>query len=222
MKTPIFDELEKFVLKAPIRFHMPGHKGIYNERFKNISSFFPYDVTELDLTDNLANPKSFIKEGQQLCAKAFGSKQSYFLVNGSTSGIEVMMTACFLPNDYVLVDRNCHLSVINSIILCGLNPIFIYPKYIDDWCIPGGINPSEVLNAFINNPQIKGVIITSPNYYGVCSNLSKISQIAKKHNKIFLVDEAHGAHFCFSEKLPKAALSSGADMCVQSLHKTMN
>ncbi|MDK2800763.1 MAG: hypothetical protein PWP27_1432 [Clostridiales bacterium] len=219
--TPLYSALINYTKENKIPFHMPGHKqgsGI-SARFK--TSVFDIDLTELLETDNLHAPEGPIQEAQQLAAAAFGAQHSFFLINGSTCGIQAMVASICNPGDILIVDRNCHSSVISSLILCGVTPKYIYPEYIADLGVVGGIHPAKIQEMLIQCPQAKGVLITSPTYYGICSDVKKIAQIVHSHGKILLVDEAHGAHFCFHKKLPQSALQAGADMCVQSAHKTL-
>jgi len=219
--APLFSCLIEYAQKNKIPFHMPGHKqgrGILN-RFK--TDLFRIDVTELPDTDNLHFPEGAIAEAQKLMAEAFGALESFFLVNGSTCGIQAMIAAVCNPGDVLIVDRNCHSSVISALILCGVIPRYIYPEYIVETGFVGGIAPVNVKEAIDRYPEAKGVIITSPNYYGICSDVRAIADVVHSYDKLLLVDEAHGAHFYFHEKLPKGALQCGADLCVQSAHKTL-
>jgi lysine decarboxylase len=219
--TPLFDALINYSRQQKVPFHMPGHKqgqGIPDQFKKHI---FDIDLTELPETDNLHAPEGPVQKAQELAATAFGAKYSFFLVNGSTCGIQAMVATVCNPGDMLLVDRNCHSSVIYSLILCGVIPRYIYPDYITELGLVGGMDPRKVDEAFIQYPEAKGILITCPTYYGVCSDLEIIAQIAHRYGKILLVDEAHGAHFCFHERLPQGALQAGADICVQSVHKTL-
>ncbi|WHH57073.1 aminotransferase class I/II-fold pyridoxal phosphate-dependent enzyme [Petroclostridium sp. X23] len=219
--TPLYNALKTYSKKRKIPFHMPGHKlgkGIA-DRFKG--EIFNIDLTELRETDDLHAPEGPIKEAQRLAAKAFGAWHTFFLVNGSTCGIQTMVAGICNPGDVLIVDRNCHSSVIHALILCGVSPYYIYPEYIPKLGVAGGMNPQRVEEALKRYPQAKGVFITCPTYYGICSDMKTIANIVHRYNKVLMVDEAHGAHFCFHPGLPLGALRSGADMCVQSAHKTL-
>jgi len=221
MKAPLFEALVEYSHKNKIPFHMPGHKqgkGIF-ENYK--TDLFRIDVTELPDTDNLHFPEGVIDEAQKLLASAYGALSSFFLVNGSTCGIQAMIATVCNPGDILIVDRNCHSSVISALILSGVIPKYVYPEYISKLGFMGGIAPEEIKKAFIRFPEAKGVLITSPNYYGICLDIESIADIVHSFNKVLLVDEAHGAHFYFHEKLPKGAIQCGADICVQSAHKTL-
>ena len=219
--VPLYDALYDYVKKNKIPFHMPGHKqgAAIPKQFKR--DLFKIDLTELEGTDNLHVPEYAIKAAQEKAARAFNSKQAFFLVNGSTCGIQVMIASTCSPGDEIIVDRNCHSSLISAFILCGIVPRYVYSQYINDYGICGGINPRDIEKSLIDYPNAKAVFITYPNYYGICSDIKAISDIVNKHGKMLLVDEAHGAHFYFNDKLPTGALMAGADMCVQSAHKTL-
>ena len=220
MKTPILDMLKSYKERNRISFCMPGHKnglGLADE-----FSSFALDVTELADTDNLTNPKTAVLEAKKLCADFFGAYDSFFLVNGSTGGIYTMLASVCTNGDCIIISRNCHCSVINACTLLGIKPVFIEQPILDSFNIPGGINPNEIRKLIeIHNP--KAVFITSPNYFGICSDLKAIAKIAHSYKIPLLVDEAHGAHFnADKNRLPLSAMACGADLCVQSAHKTLN
>jgi lysine decarboxylase len=219
--TPLINTLKNYIDKEKIFMSMPGHKQgrIIHQEIKDL--ILKFDLTEVSETDNLYNPKGCIKEAQEKLSKAYGSIKSYFLVNGSSGGIHAMITSVCNPEDKLIVDRNCHSSVIAGLIHTGVKPIYVYPEIINRMQISGGINVSLIEQALKDNPDAKGVLITYPTYYGICSDIEKIGDIVHKYNKILLVDEAHGAHFNFCDKLPISAIKAGADICVQSAHKTL-
>lgn len=198
-------------------FHMPGHK-------RNISegvSPFSYDITEIEGFDNLHNPQGILRIAMEEAAKFYESDKTYFLVNGSTCGL--LSAICGVTNrgDKVLVARNCHKSVYNALYLNGLIPVYVLPEYIEEFGINGGISPEKVAKALMENDDIKAVVITSPTYEGVVSDINSISNIVHKKNIPLIIDEAHGAHFSMHPKLPKSALMNGADIVIQSVHKTL-
>lgn len=220
MNTPIVNKLIEYMNDNSVRFHMPGHKG-RNSLF-DWSKLIPMiDVTEIEGTDNLHNPTGVIKESQKLAAKVFGAKHTLFSVNGTTAGIYAAILSVTKPGDKILIQRNCHKSVYNALIFGKLEPIYIYPAYDYENNIETGISPHDIEELLIKHNDIKAVVITYPTYYGVCSDIKKIAQIVKKYNKILVTDEAHGSHFKFSDRLPITALEAGADITVQSIHKTL-
>lgn len=219
--TPLYTALEKYCEQNKTPFHMPGHKGgrVFAAKFRDKA--FKIDLTELEETDNLTEPTGCIKEAQELAANAFGAFYSHFLTGGSTCGNLAMLAyACGRGGSFI-IDRNCHLSVINAMVLLNITPIYVYPQYIPHINCYGGILPEDIECILQKHPEVKGALITSPNYFGICSDLDKIAKILYKYNKLLVVDEAHGAHFAFSPLLPKTAMAQGADICVQSLHKTL-
>ncbi len=214
--TPVFDAINEYNKKGYSQFFMPGHKS-----GEGIPSLFKLDLTEIDETDNLHIPTGAIAEAQRLLAKAYGAKESFFLVNGSTCGIQAMLAATLSDGDKVLVCRTCHLSLISALTLCGAVPVFFDADFIPEAGVYGGVSPDVVKKVVAENPDAKAVYITSPDYSGFCSDISEICSIAHNSNMYLLVDEAHGAHFGFSKVLPKSAVAYGADMVVQSAHKTL-
>ena len=221
MKTPVWDALLEYKKTRPVRFHMPGHKGRPLEQWETLTSFYPFDVTELSSTDNLYCPQDFLQQAQARAAACYYAKSSSFLVNGSTCGVESMLLSCLKEGDRVLVDRNCHQSVLFGLILCGAEPVYLYPDMAEEFCVTSGISIGELEKKLKENPGCKAVIITSPNYHGIVQNIAKIAEITHAYGALLLVDEAHGAHFPFSPVLPETALKQGADMSVVSLHKTL-
>jgi lysine decarboxylase len=221
LNTPLYSGIKKYIDSKPVAFHMPGHKlgAGFVEGFKlNLASC---DLTEIPGLDNLHYPEDIINEAQEFTAKAYGAANSFFLVNGSTSGIlTIIMTVC-KQGDSLVVARDCHKSVINAMILAGVNPIYIKPGYNSEFGITTGVTALEVKNTLFNNPEAIGVFLTRPNYYGICSDITGIADIVHKAGKVLIVDEAHGAHLAFSKSLPIDALAGGADICVQSAHKTL-
>ncbi|MCX7708856.1 MAG: aminotransferase class I/II-fold pyridoxal phosphate-dependent enzyme [Clostridia bacterium] len=217
----MYNMLSEYMRSNPTVFHMPGHKlgrGI-PDRF--LENFAQLDMTEIPGTDNLHFPQGAIKEAQCLAAQAFGADQTFFLVNGSTCGVHAMIMATCKPGDKLIVARDCHKSVIHGLMLAGVEPVYIQPGFNPLFGISETVLPSQVAQTLIANPDAVGVLITRPNYYGICSEIREIAQITHLHGKMLLVDEAHGAHLKFSETLPVCAMEAGADLCVQSAHKTL-
>lgn len=197
-------------------FHMPGHKRIM------IEDYNPYqiDITEIEGFDNLHNASEILKSSQQRAADLYGSKQAYYLINGSTCGILAAISASTQKGDKILVARNCHKAVYNAIFLRELSPIYIYPK-ITDAKIQGKIESQEVKKALDKNPDVKAVIITSPTYDGIVSDVEEISKIVHNYDIPLIVDQAHGAHFGLDDRMPESAIKLGADAVIVSVHKTL-
>jgi lysine decarboxylase len=223
-KPVILKELEGLSRRNMISFHVPGHKGgkifkKYNlERIENIGKF---DITEIPGSDNLHAPEGMIKEAQERAKDFYGGDHTFFLVNGTTSGIISMIMAATNPGDKIIVPRDCHKSVISGMILGGVEPIYVKPQICSKLFLSMAITAEAIEGAIKDNPDAKAVLITYPNYYGICSDIEKIAEIVHNHNKILLVDEAHGAHLKLSEDLPISALDAGADIVVHSTHKTL-
>jgi arginine/lysine/ornithine decarboxylase len=221
MNMPLVNGLTEYISKNQLPFHMPGHKG--GKLFSMQSSFLlpQMDLTEVSGLDNLQSPEGIIREAQQLAAEAFQSDACFFLVNGSTSGIHAMMMAAFRPGDLVLIPRNCHKSVWGGLILSGAEPVFIQPEFDEERCLATHVSPEDVEQTILANPNAKGMVITNPDYYGLCPRLKKIQKILGLHEMKLLVDEAHGPHMIFHPDLPPSAAQCDADIWVQSAHKTL-
>lgn len=215
----LYDKLKKYSKSGVYPFHMPGHKR--NPML--CDGIMPYgiDLTEIDGFDNLHNAEGCILEVQNLAERLYNVKKTFLLVNGATGGILSAVRAMTNRGDKVLVARNSHKSVYNALEICGLEPEYIVPAVDDEFGINCSITPLQVEKAIVENPNTKLLIITSPTYEGVVSDIKEICRIAHLHNVMVLVDEAHGAHFPFSKSFPSEAVASGADAAVASLHKTL-
>lgn len=226
-ELPLVEGVLKYIEEKNISFCMPGHKGglgflstSYGQKL--YKAFLKADITEVDGVDNLHHPEGIIKDAMGLLSNFYGSKKSYFLVNGSTSGNLAMIFSTFKEGDKVIVERNCHRSIFNGIIMRKLKPIFIRNKIITKYNAPLSIDMEHFLHVIKENKDAKGIIVTYPNYYGICIDLKAIVVEAKKYNMKVLVDSAHGAHFGIHKKLPENAVKLGADMVVMSSHKTLS
>ncbi|BAZ31440.1 Orn/Lys/Arg decarboxylase [Cylindrospermum sp. NIES-4074] len=224
-QTPLIDALKACTTRPHAPFYTPGHK-----RGKGISphladllgkTVFQADLTELADLDNLFAAQGVIQEAQQLAAAAFGAAKTWFLVNGSTCGIEAAILATCGMGDKIILPRNVHSSVISGLILAGAIPIFVNPEYDPVLDIAHSITPSAVESALQQHPDAKALLTVYPTYYGVCGDLSAIAFLTHQYHIPLLVDEAHGAHFGFHPALPTPALAAGADLTVQSIHKTL-
>lgn len=219
---PLVNKLSEYIEKDFLQFHMPGHlKG------KSFDSYFAKKMLSMDLTelpglDDLHNPVGVLEDAQILAAEAFGADHTFFLVNGSTTGILAMIGAALKPKDKLILPRNCHRSVISAITLFNIVPIYIKNKYDfeSDLILP--ISPEEVETALNNHPDAKGVLVINPDYFGLCPHLKDIEAIVHGRDKILFVDEAHGAHLRFNGNLPLSASEVNADAWVQSAHKTLS
>ena len=218
MKRPIYDSLRQIAGRGYQSWHMPGHKG---GQLFSLDQLYALDVTELEETDNLQRPVGIIREAEQRMSAFFGAEESFFSVNGSTGGILAAIAAVCRPGDRIIACRNAHKSFFNACIHVGVQPIYVQPEIIEPFGIPGGVLPEQVKTILQNNPEVKGMYLTSPTFEGVVTDIAEIAELLHEQNKVLLVDEAHGAHFCCIPGFPKSALSMGADIVVQSLHKTL-
>ncbi|SMC20926.1 Arginine/lysine/ornithine decarboxylase [Clostridium acidisoli DSM 12555] len=222
-ETPLFDALLEYVNRDTIPFHVPGHKkgqGMDTE-FKNFMGLNPFkiDVTVFKLVDSLHHPTGPIKKSQQLAADAYGAKASFFSVHGTSGAIEAMIMSVVSDKDKIIIPRNVHKSVTGGIILSGAIPVYMQPKLDKKIGIAHGVTPETVAETLKKNPDAKAVLIINPTYYGVATDIKKIAEIVHSYNIPLIVDEAHGPHLGFNDKLPVSAIEAGADMCAQSTHK---
>lgn len=220
---PIVQALKKFVADDPRSFHVPGHKnGLLSNLPNEIKQALKYDLTELTGLDDFHHPEEAIQQAEQLLASTYGASRSFFLVNGSTVGNLAMIYATCEKGDTVLVQRNAHKSIFHALELVGVNPIYISPKWDIKSQTAGCIDLETLEQAVENYPHAKAAIFTYPTYYGVIANdLAEQIELCHAYKIPVLVDEAHGAHLTVSKELPASALELGADIVVQSAHKTL-
>lgn len=220
-KETLLSLLQHYSREGELPFHMPGHK-------RNIG-LAPYleklganlDVTEIPGFDDLHEPEGILADAMERTAIVCGSETSFFLINGSTGGILASIRAATSYGDRVLISRNCHKAVYNALELCGLRPIFLNPPEVPGFGCAASLPPEMVEHALATYRDIRLVILTSPTYEGVISDVEAICKLAH-HRKIpVFVDEAHGAHLGLDEAFPNGAVSCGADLVVQSFHKTL-
>lgn len=215
----LYQKLEKYSKKDIVPLHMPGHK----RNTKMLGTQLPYniDITEIDGFDDLHHADGIIKNIQEKAQKIYNTKKSFLLINGTTCGILAGIRSFVKKNDKILVARNCHKSVYHAIELNELKPIYVMPKTNEDG-INLEITPKEVKNKIKENPDVKLVVLTSPTYEGIISNIKEIVKICHENKIPVLVDEAHGAHLKFMNKTKElSAVDAGADIVVQSVHKTL-
>ena len=221
--APIMNALKNYKQRRVVPFDVPGHKqgrgtpelrGFLGEPCVSI------DVNSMKPLDNLCHPTSVIKQAEDLAAEAFGCSNAFFLVNGTTSSVQAMILSCCKENDKIIMPRNVHRSAINALILSGAVPVYVNPGIHTKLGIPLGMALEDVEKAITENPDAKAVFVNNPTYYGICSDLTGIIDIAHRHGMLVLADEAHGTHFYFHDDLPSAAMHLGADMSAVSVHKT--
>lgn len=222
-KAPILEALQEMKRNRLVPFDVPGHKrGKGNPDLTDFlgEKCLSVDVNSMKMLDNLCHPISVIKEAEELAADAFGAAHAFFMVGGTTSSVQSMVLSVCKQGDKIILPRNVHRSVINIMILCGAIPVYVNPDMNNDLGIALGMKLSAVEKAIQENPDAKAVFINNPTYYGICSNLKGITELAHKHGMKVLVDEAHGTHFYFNKDLPMTAMEAGADMAAVSMHKS--
>ena len=224
MKTPLYTALAQHAEKKPYSFHVPGHHNgdvFFDEARTYYESILQLDVTELEGLDDLHHPTGVIQEAEHLLAKLYGSEQSFFLVNGTTVGNLAMVLAACRTGDEIFVQRNCHKSVYHAIELAGATPIMVEAEIDPHLHVPTHVTDKTIRKAIAKHPNCRAIVLTYPNYYGHAADLSKLIHICHEAGMSVLVDEAHGAHFVLGGVFPPSALSYGADVVVQSAHKTL-
>ncbi len=214
----LYDKIKSYTDSEVVPMHMPGHK-----RSKDLPNILPFDIdiTEIDGFDNLHDMEGILKDASDKASKVFRVKKSYFLINGSSGGILSAIYSQTAINDNVIVARNSHKAVYNALELAKLNATYIMPKFDAELNINGEIDSNELSDLLNKNKGIKCVVITSPTYEGIVSNIKAIAEVCHAHNALLIVDEAHGAHLGFSEHFPESARNLGADIVINSLHKTL-
>ena len=217
--TPIFEALNGLRRSDCYPFHMPGHKR--NMKGHPLEAAYEMDITEIDGFDNLHDPQGLLLHSMEYAAKVYGTKETFFLVNGSTAGILTAIHACVGRGEKIIIARNCHQSVYNAVGLLGAKAAYLYPSVLPQWNMAGEIPVVEVERALEENPDAKALLLTSPTYEGIASPIAEIVKVVHKAGIPLIVDEAHGAHFPFSKEFPRSSLRQGADIVIQSVHKTL-
>ena len=218
MNTPIYNKLKELESEKRIPFHMPGHKRSDMGAFFGVEKM---DITEITDYDNLHEPEGIIRESMDAVKDIFKSKESWYLVGGSTLGILVSISSVCRQGDKVLIGRNCHKAVYNCIRLLQLETVYCYADISAEYDICEDMKSEVVEGKLKENPDIKAVILTSPTYEGVVSDIAGIKEVIRPYGIPLIVDEAHGAHLIFHEYFPESAVQCGADLIIQSTHKTL-
>jgi arginine/lysine/ornithine decarboxylase len=221
--TPLVDALLEYEQKNVVSFDVPGHKrgkgcNKLNEVFGNRLSSL--DVNSMKCLDYINNPISVIKESENLLADLYKSNEAFYLVNGTTAGVQAMILSTCQPGDKIIMPRNVHKSALNGLILSGALPIYLTPEYDEQMGISLNITLNQIKEVVENEQGIKAVFLINPTYFGIACDLRAIVSYCHENNIVVLVDEAHGAHLTFSDYLPVSAMEAGADMSAISLHKT--
>ncbi len=208
-----------------LAFHTPGHKqGLgAHQLLKDLitSEGLRREVSLMDELDDLHDPRGCIDEAQRLAAGLWHADHTIFFINGTTAAVQTMILSTVGEGDTILVPRNAHRCVNSALVLSGARPIYLAPDFDPDFNVALNVSFSTVERAVEKYPHARALILTSPNYYGVAADLPSIAKLVHRHNMLLLIDEAHGAHLQFDDRLPPSAMDSGADMSAQSTHKLL-
>ncbi len=222
-RAPIYEALEKLKQSRIVPFDVPGHKrGRGNPELTNLlgEKCVSIDVNSMKPLDNLIHPVSVIREAEELAAEAFGASHAFLMVGGTTSAVQSMILSVAKRGDKIILPRNVHRSVMGAMVLCGAIPVYVNPEGEDRLGISLGMKVDQVKRAIKANPDAKAILVNNPTYYGVCSDLRTIVNLAHENGMLCLVDEAHGTHFYFGDNMPISAMAAGADMSAVSMHKS--
>ena len=222
-RAPIYEALQEFEKKRVVPFDVPGHKrGRGNPELASLlgEKCVRMDVNSMKPLDNLCHPVSVIREAEELAAEAFGAAHAFLMVGGTTSAVQAMILSSVKRGDKIILPRNVHRSVMGAMVLCGAIPVYVDPDSDESLGIPLGMRAADVEKAIRENPDAKAVLVNNPTYYGICSDIRRITRIAHEHGMLCLADEAHGTHFYFNEQLPVSAMEAGADLAAVSMHKS--
>ena len=222
-RAPIYEALERFREMRVVPFDVPGHK--HGKGNPELTAFLGekcvgVDVNSMKPLDNLCHPISVIRDAELLAADAFGASHAFLMVGGTTSSVQSMVLSCCKHGDKIILPRNVHRSVINSLVLCGAIPVYVNPEVDLRLGISLGMSRDQVRKAIEENPDAVAVLVNNPTYYGICSDIRAIVKMAHDAGMLCLADEAHGTHFYFGENMPVSAMRAGADMAAVSMHKS--
>ena len=222
-RAPIYEALERFREMRVVPFDVPGHK--HGKGNPELTAFLGekcvgVDVNSMKPLDNLCHPISVIREAEILAADAFGASHAFLMVGGTTSSVQSMVLSCCKHGDKIILLRNVHRSVINSLVLCGAIPVYVNPEVDCRLGISLGMSRDQVRKAIEENPDAVAVLVNNPTYYGICSDIRAIVKMAHEADMLCLADEAHGTHFYFGDNMPVSAMKAGADMAAVSMHKS--
>lgn len=222
-RAPIYEALERFREMRVVPFDVPGHK--HGKGNPELTAFLGekcvgVDVNSMKPLDNLCHPISVIRDAELLAADAFGACHAFLMVGGTTSSVQSMVLSCCKHGDKIILPRNVHRSVINSLVLCGAIPVYVNPEVDCHLGISLGMSREQVKKAIEENPDAVAVLVNNPTYYGICSDIRAIVKMAHDAGMLCLADEAHGTHFYFGDNMPISAMKAGADMAAVSMHKS--
>lgn len=215
----LYEKLEAYEKSNYYGFHMPGHKRNSDVTQANL----PYgiDITEIEGFDNLHHAEEIIREAEVRAASMYHAEETHYLINGSTAGILSAVMGCTKKGGKILMARNCHKSVYHAVFLNELRPVYIYPEFDETMELNMAVSPEKIERLLEEHKEVQAVVLTSPTYDGVLSDIERISEIVHQKKIPLIVDEAHGAHFGFHPYFPENANTKGADVVIHSLHKTL-
>lgn len=216
MNRNLLTELQKYGASDHYPLHMPGHK----RNLRHFQDAFAIDITEINGFDNLFHAEDLLLEAQQRATRLYGADETFYLVNGSSCGILAAVSACTRKGGRILMSRNCHKAVYHAVLLNDLRADYLYPSVNLEHGMNGSISAADVRTA-LEAKNVEAVLITSPTYDGVVSDIAAIADAVHEAGAVLIVDEAHGAHFAMDDYFPQTALALGADIVINSLHKTM-
>lgn len=231
MCAELYRQLNEYSQTDHYPFHMPGHKR--QKDSGALADIYRLDITEIDGFDNLHDATGILKDAQERAACLYGAEETHFLVNGSTGGLLSAIAAVACQGKLLLMARNCHKAVYHAAYLNHMPVRYLYPEPVTEYDLAGRIEPETVRRKIMLilrernlHPErasavIAGIVVTSPTYDGICSDIRAIAQIAHTYGIPLIVDEAHGAHLGFHQAFPENAVRSGADLVIQSTHKTL-
>lgn len=221
--APVYEALELFRKNRIVPFDVPGHKrGRGNPELVELlgQQCVGLDVNSQKCLDNLCHPISVIREAEELAADAFHATYAFLMVGGTTASVQAMVLSACKQGDKIILPRNVHRSVINALVLNGAIPVYVNPDVDEKLGIALGMKVEQVECAIRENPDAVAVLVNNPTYYGICSNIKIIAELAHKNGMLLLADEAHGTHFYFGDNLPMSAMAAGADLAAVSMHKS--
>ena len=215
----LYKKLRDYAASDYYPFHMPGHKR--NPEITGAVLPYEIDITEIEGFDDLHHASSVLKEAEERAAEAYHADETHYLINGSTAGLLSAVLGCTERGGKILMARNCHKSVYHAVFLNELHPIYLYPEFDAETELNGEISLAKTKDLLDKFEDIQAVVITSPTYDGVVSDVERIAEIAHAKEIPLIVDEAHGAHFGFHPYFPDNSNTKGADVVIHSLHKTL-
>ena len=223
-RLPFVESLERYKEQRMIPFHTPGHKighGAPNLLKDWMGPALPYDLGLMYAIDDYHEPERELLKAQRLAAQAFGAEHTWFSINGTSGAIQMMIMSIIKEGESIIIPREAHCSIHNSLVLSGAKPIYMVGYFHHRWGIPVGVTAQDAIATMDAHPEAKAIVLVHPNYYGVGVDVKRIVEAAHERNMVVLVDEAHGPHLIPSLGMPVPALASGADLVAQSTHKLL-